>query len=86
MIDMQTVQVSALKNRVPGAVLVFEVAAASVALGLLALYLAILARGVITFDLDRPVRGLVRVPDTPLLDLRESMEQPPAARAPSRPR
>jgi hypothetical protein len=101
MIDMQTVQVSALNNRVPGAVLVFEVAAASVALGLLALYLAILARGVIsvvlaaafvsvllliTFDLDRPVRGLVRVPDTPLLDLRESMEQPPAARAPSGPR
>jgi hypothetical protein len=101
MIDMQTVQVSALNNRVPGAVLVFEVVAASVALGLLALYLAILARGVIsvvlaaafvsvllliTFDLDRPVRGLVRVPDTPLLNLRESMEQPPAARAPSGPR
>ena len=101
MIDMQTVQVSALNNRVPGAVLVFEVVAASVALGLLALYLAILARGVIsvvlaaafvsvllliTFDLDRPVRGLVRVPDTPLLNLRESMEQPPAAQAPSGPR
>jgi hypothetical protein len=101
MIDMQTVQESALNNRVPGAVLVFEVAAAAVALGLLALYLAILARGVIsvvlaaafvsvllliTFDLDRPVRGLVRVPDTPLINLRESMEQPPAARAPSGPR
>ena len=101
MIDMQTVQVSALNNRVPGAVLVFEVVAASVALGLLALYLAILARGVIsvvlaaafvsvllliTFDLDRPVRGFVRVPDAPLVNLRESMEQPPAARAPSGPR
>jgi hypothetical protein len=101
MIDMQTVQVSALNNRVPGAVLVFEVVAASVALGLLALYLAILARGVIsvvlaaafvsvllliTFDLDRPVRGLVRVPDTPLVNLRQSMEPPPAARAPSGPR
>ena len=101
MIDMQTVQVSALNNRVPGAVLVFEVVAASIALGLLALYLAILARGVIsvvlaaafvsmllliTFDLDRPVRGLVRVPDTPLVNLRESMELPPAARAPSGPR
>jgi hypothetical protein len=100
MIDMQTVQVSALNNRVPGAVLVFEVVAASVALGLLALYLAILARGVIsvvlaaafvsmllliTFDLDRPVRGLVSVPDTPLVDLRASMEQPPAARAPDSP-
>ena len=100
MIDMQTVQVSALNNRVPGAVLVFEVVAASIALGLLALYLAILARGVlsvvlaaafvsmlllITFDLDRPVRGLVRVPNTPLENLRASMELPPAARAPSAP-
>lgn len=96
MIDMQTVQVSALNNRVPGAVLVFEVVAASIALGLLALYLAILARGVIsvvlaaafvsmllliTFDLDRPVRGLVRVPNTPLVALRASMELPPAAEA-----
>jgi hypothetical protein len=98
MIDMQTVQVSALNNRVPGAVLVFEVVAAAVALGLLALYLAILARGVlsvvlaaafvsvlllITFDLDRPVRGLVRIPDTPLVSLRQSMDQPPAAGGPS---
>jgi hypothetical protein len=100
MIDMQTVQVSALNNRVPNAVLAIEVVGASVALGLLALYLAILARGVIsvvlaaafvsvllliTFDLDRPVRGLVRVPDTPLVNLRASMELPPAARAPTGP-
>jgi hypothetical protein len=98
MIDMQTVQVSALNNRVPNAVLTVEVLGASVALGLLALYLAILARGVlsvvlaaafvsvlllITFDLDRPVRGLVRVPDTSLVDIRASMELPPAARGPS---
>ena len=33
MIDMQTVQVSALNNRVPGAVLVIEVVGASIALG-----------------------------------------------------
>ena len=100
MIDMQTVQVSALNNRVPGAVLAIEVVGASVALGLLALYLAILARGVIsvvlaaalvsvllliTFDLDRPVRGLVTVPNTPLVNLREDMELPPAARAPGSP-
>ena len=97
MIDMQTVQVSALNNRVPGAVLGIEVAGAAVALGLLALYLAILARGVlsvvlaaafvsvlllITFDLDRPVRGLVTVPATPLVNLRASMELPPAAQGP----
>jgi hypothetical protein len=100
MIDMQTVQVSALNNRVPTAVLGIEIVGAAVALGLLALYLAILTRGVvsvvlaaalvsvlllITFDLDRPVRGLVTVPDTPLVDLRASMELPPAAEAPSGP-
>jgi hypothetical protein len=97
MIDMQTVHVSALNNRVPPAVLWVEVIGAAVALGLLALYLAILARGVltvvlaaafvsvlllITFDLDRPVRGLVRVPDTPLIEVRASMDAPPAAAAP----
>jgi hypothetical protein len=100
MIDMQTVRVAALNNRVPGAVLAVEVIFATVALGLLAFYLAILGRGVlpvlaaatlisllllVTFDLDRPTRGLIRVPSTPLTSLRASMELPPAAAAPSRP-
>lgn len=100
MIDAQTVQVSALNNRVPSAVLVLEIVGAAVALGVLALYLAILDRGVgtvvlaaafvsmlllITFDLDRPARGMVRVPDKPLLDLRASMRLPPAAQAPRGP-
>jgi hypothetical protein len=39
----------------------------------------------VTFDLDRPTRGFVRVPDTPLVALRASMELPPAARAPATP-
>lgn len=100
MIDMQTVRVSALANRVPFAVLFFEIVGAAVGLGLLALYLAILGRGVIsvvlaaafvsvllliTFDLDRPTRGLVTVPDTPLVSLRASMILPPAAEAPPGP-
>jgi len=100
MIDMQTTRVAALNNRVPGPVLAVEVIFAAVALGLLALYLAILGRGVlpvllaaalicllllVTFDLDRPTRGLIRVPSTPLTSLRASMELPPAAAAPSRP-
>ena len=91
MIDMQTVRVSALNNRVPSAVLLFEVIGAAVGLGLLALYLAVLSRGVVTvvlaaafvsmlllvtFDLDRPTRGFVTVPDTPLVALRASMELP----------
>ena len=97
MIDSQTSQVAALNNRVPSSVLVVEIVGAAFGLGLLALYLATLARGVvmvffaaafvsilllITFDLDRPVRGLVRVPDTPLVSLRASMNLPPAADAP----
>jgi hypothetical protein len=75
-------------------VLFIELVGAAVGLGLLALSLAILGRGVITvvlaaalvsvlllitFDLDRPTRGLVTVPDTPLVSLRASMERPPAA-------
>jgi hypothetical protein len=94
MIDMQTVRVAGLNNRVPGPVLVVEVAGAAFALGLLALHLSILGRGVVpavaaaalvtllllvTFDLDRPTRGLIQVPSTVLTNLRASMELPPAA-------
>jgi Flp pilus assembly protein TadB len=97
MIDMQTVRVSALNNRVPPAVLWLEIAGAAVALGLLAAYLAILGRGVVavllaaglvtllllvTFDLDRPTRGLIRVPAYTPHDLRASMDLPPAATGP----
>lgn len=94
MIDMQTVRISGLNNRVPGEVLALEVIGAAAALGLLGLYLSVLGRGVlpvvlaaalvsmlllVTFDLDRPVRGLITVPSTPLETLRVSMELPPAA-------
>jgi hypothetical protein len=100
MIDMQTVRVSALNNRVPGAVLGLEVLGAATALGLLALYLSILGRGVITvllagglitllllvtFDLYRPTRGLIRIPSTPLTSLQASMLLPPAANGPLHP-
>jgi hypothetical protein len=97
MIDAQTVRISALNNRVPGSVLGLEVIGAAVALGLLGLYLSVLGRGVwpmvfatvlvtmlllVTFDLDRPTRGLITVPDTPYLQLRASMTLPPAASPP----
>ena len=74
MIDMQTTRVSALNNRVPSAILVVEVIGAAIALALMALYLAVLSRGVVTvllaaglltlllfvtFDLDRPARGFI---------------------------
>lgn len=97
MIDQQTVRKAALNNRVPPAVLWFELASAMLALALIAFYLALLDRSVwtvllaaalvscllvITFDLDRPRRGLITVPATPLTDLRASMNLPPAASAP----
>ena len=97
LIDMQTVRVAGLNNRVPGPVLTVEVVGAAVALGLLAFYLSLLGRGVtpvvlaaglvtmllfVTFDLDRPTRGLIEVPDTPLTSLRASMTLAPAATGP----
>ena len=98
MIDQQTVRVAALNNRIPTAVLVLEVFGAAFAFGLLALYTALHGRGATTvvlagalvtvlllviFDLDRPTRGLIRVPDAPLVALRSSMALPPAARGPT---
>ena len=97
MIDQETVRVSALNNRVPGAVLGLEVFGAAVVVGLLALYLSVLGRGLlaaivaavlvtllllVTFDLDRPTRGLIEVPATPLESLQRSMLLPPAAGPP----
>jgi len=77
MIDQQTVRVAALSNRIPNAVLILEVLGSALALGLLATYLALLGRGMlavslaallvgflllVTFDLDRPTRGMIRIP------------------------
>jgi hypothetical protein len=100
MIDAQSVRIAALSNQVPIAVFVLEVLGAALALGLLAAYLAILGRGVVAValasllvsflllviaDLDRPTRGMIRVPDTALTNQLASMQQPPAAGTPSRP-
>ena len=97
-IDSQEARLSALTNRVPGAVLALEVFGAAVALGLLALHISVLGRGLIamigatvlvtllllvTFDLDRPTRGLIKVPSAPLASVRASMSLPPAAKAPN---
>ena len=97
MIDAQSTRLSALNNRVPGAVLALEVIGSALALGLLAAHIAILGRGLValmaaavlvtllllvTFDLDRPTRGLITVPDAPLAQLRASMIPPPAAKGP----
>jgi hypothetical protein len=98
MIDQQTVHVAALGNRVPSTVLFLEVLAAGAALGFLAAYLALLGRGIIpvligaglvtallfvTFDLDRPTRGLINVEPTALIAQRQAMDLPPAVEAPN---
>ena len=98
MFDAQSSRVYALTNRVPTAVLALEVAGAAIAVAALALHLATFGRGlltvltvsllvaillVVTFDLDRPTRGVIDVPSTPLLDVRAGMAAPPAAEAPA---
>jgi hypothetical protein len=98
MIDMQTTRVAALNNRVPSAIVFFEVVGAATALALLALFLALLSRGIVavlltaailtlllfvSLDLDRPTRGLIEIPASPLEALQESIRLPPAADAPS---
>lgn len=100
MIDGENARVAALSNRVPTAVLVLEVLGAALALGLLGAYLAIVGRGVVaiglasvlvaflllvTADLDRPTRGMIRVPDTTLRNELAEMTKPPAAPAPDSP-
>jgi hypothetical protein len=92
--DAQSSRLASLNNRVPGAVLLLEVFGAAVAVGLLALHISVLGRGLVamlaaaaivtlllfvTFDLDRPTRGLIKVPSTSLAAVRASMALPPAA-------
>jgi hypothetical protein len=95
--DLQNARLSSLNNRVPDAVLWLELIGAAAALALLALHISLFGRGLapllvaaglitalllITFDLDRPTRGLIKVPDTAMVALRASMALPPAADAP----
>jgi len=94
MIDQLTVRITALGNRVPTAVLAVELLGAAAALGLLGLYLSVLGRGwlpmllaaalvtmllLVTFDLDRPIRGLISIPSTPYQSLLASMRHLPTA-------
>ncbi len=95
--DDENARVIALSNRVPTAVFVLELLGAAFALALLAAYMAIAGRGVaaivlasalvaflllVTTDLDRPTRGLIRVPDTALVEQLATMTEAPAAGAP----
>ncbi len=83
MIDAQSTRQAALNNRVPVPVYILELLGAALALALLAGYLELIGRGThavflvaalvalllfITADLDRPTRGPIKVPDTPLAE------------------
>ena len=97
MIDQQGVRLAGLNNHPPNAVLLLELLGAALALGMLALYVSVLGRGLVpvvlaavvvtflvlvTFDLDRPTRGLITIPATPLLAEKATMSLPPAAPPP----
>ncbi len=94
MIDSHTDRVTSLRNRVPSTVVILQVLGSAIAIGVLALYLALLGRGLatslvaatvvililfISLDLDRPHRGLITVPDQPLVTARAGMDEPAAA-------
>jgi hypothetical protein len=93
MIDQQTVRVAGLNNRVPTEVLLLEVLGSAIAMFLVGLHVGLLGRSLtplllasglvafllfVTFDLDRPTRGFIEVPDNSLAALRASMDAPPA--------
>ena len=97
MIDAHTTRIAALDNRIPSPVLWLQILASALALGVLAMFLASHERGVlmallaaglvavmllVIFDLDRPHRGMITIPDGPIVAVRESMNAPPAAGPP----
>ncbi len=94
MIDAHSDRLASLRNRVPPTVLALQLFGSAIALGALSLYLALLGRGLLTslvativvllilfisFDLDRPNRGLITVSGRPLVEARAAMDQTPAA-------
>jgi ABC-type multidrug transport system fused ATPase/permease subunit len=97
-IDDDTARVAALDNRIPAPVLWLQIAASALAVGVLGMYLASHDRGVlmaflaatlvtvmllVIFDLDRPHRGTITIPDAVLVQLRESMDRAPVASGPT---
>lgn len=86
--DAHGARTAGLNNRVPDEVALLIVFASCAALMALGLHLALVGRGLISsvaaalvvvgvlfvsYDLDRPTRGLITVPDTPLVALRDQL-------------
>jgi len=97
MIDQQTVRIAGLNNRIPTEVLLLDLIGSAGAMFLVGLHVGLLGRSLtplllaaglvtfllyVTFDLDRPTRGYIDVPDSPLAALVASMNDPPAAGPP----
>jgi hypothetical protein len=97
LIDRHTDRTASLRNRIPGAVLTLQLLAGALAVGALALYLTLLGRGLaaslvaaglvvvilfVTFDLDRPERGFIKVPAAPLQDVVTDIQEGPAFERP----
>ena len=93
MIDRHADRVASLRNRVPTSVMLLSLLGSAVAIAVLSAYIALVGRGYaatalaallvlfilfVSFDLDRPDRGLIRIPDAPLVDVRAVMNLPPA--------
>lgn len=93
LIDVHSERTASLRNRVPTPVTVLLVLGSAIALAALSMYLTMLGRGFATslvatavvalilfvsFDLDRPERGFIVIPNTPLVEQRDSMQAPAA--------
>lgn len=89
MIDVHTERVASVNNRVPPSVMWLLVLGSALSVGFLAYYVALLGSRFggsvvammavvlilfVSFDLDRPQRGFIKVPSTALHDLRDSMD------------
>ena len=104
MIDAHTTRIAALDNRIPQPVLWLQLFASALALGVLGMFLAahqrgllmaLVAAGLVTimllviFDLDRPHRGMIEIPDAPLrtrarVDERSAGRKSPVSRSGSK--
>ena len=90
--DAHGTRTAGLINQVPHEVSMLMLLASCAALAALGMHLSVVGRGlissmiaalvvvsvlVVSFDLDRPHRGLITVPDGPLIELRDSFHEAP---------
>jgi hypothetical protein len=99
LIDADTTRAATLGNRIPSAVVYLQIVGSAIAMAALGFFLGLHGRGVgaallaatlvtlillVILDLDRPTRGVVKVPATALLTARAGMQADPATGGPIR--